>query len=145
MIDDKSLMIFIYQILGTRVWALWVIGFCGWGKTHTNVPPPHARAAAGHTARLPIRQLVHEGDRLIVQGVREAAGDKGARVTSDVKLFGFALAAAVFIDATLVRLVLVPAAMELMGKVNWWAPDWLVRHLPTIRVDTAKQPASAAD
>jgi Rne/Rng family ribonuclease len=50
-----------------------------------------ARAAAGHTARLPIRQLVHEGDRLIVQGVREAAGDKGARVTSDVKLFGFAL------------------------------------------------------
>ena len=42
-------------------------------------------------ARLPIRQLVHEGDRLIVQGVREAAGDKGARVTSDLKLFGFAL------------------------------------------------------
>ncbi len=50
-----------------------------------------ARAVAGQSARLPIRQLVHEGDRLIVQGVREAAGDKGARVTSDVKLFGFAL------------------------------------------------------
>ena len=62
-----------------------------------------------------------------------------------LKLFGFALAAAVFIDATLVRLVLVPAAMELMGKANWWAPDWLVRHLPTIRVDTAKQPAPASD
>lgn len=50
-----------------------------------------ARAAAGRAARLPIRQLVHEGDRLIVQGVREAAGDKGARVTSDLKLFGYAL------------------------------------------------------
>src|SRR5215213_5486494 len=63
-----------------------------------------------------------------------------------LKLFGFGLAAAVLIDATLVRLVLVPAAMELMGKANWWAPDWLVRHLPTIRVDTAKQqPAPASD
>ena len=50
-----------------------------------------ARAAAGHAARLPIRQLVHEGDRLIVQGVREAVGDKGARVTSALKLFGYAL------------------------------------------------------
>ncbi|MGH2599374.1 MAG: MMPL family transporter, partial [Dehalococcoidia bacterium] len=39
-----------------------------------------------------------------------------------LKLFGFGLAAAVFIDATIVRLVLVPAAMELMGKANWWAP-----------------------
>jgi ribonuclease G len=50
-----------------------------------------ARAAAGRSERLPIRQLVHEGQRLAVQGVREAAGDKGARVTSDVKLFGYAL------------------------------------------------------
>ena len=52
-----------------------------------------------------------------------------------LKLFGFGLAVAVFIDATIVRLVLVPAAMELMGNANWWAPRWLVRYLPTIRVD----------
>jgi hypothetical protein len=33
-----------------------------------------------------------------------------------------------------------------MGKANWWAPEWLVRHLPTIRVESAaEQPASAAD
>ncbi|MGH2584004.1 MAG: MMPL family transporter, partial [Dehalococcoidia bacterium] len=57
-----------------------------------------------------------------------------------LKLFGFGLAAAVFIDATIVRLVLVPAAMELMGKANWWAPEWLVRYLPTIRVDNVEQP-----
>ena len=50
-----------------------------------------ARAAAGSAERLPIRQLVQEGQRLILQGVREAAGDKGARVTSDLKLFGYAL------------------------------------------------------
>jgi ribonuclease G len=50
-----------------------------------------ARAAAASIERLPIRQLVHEGQRLVLQGVREAAGDKGARVTSDLKLFGYAL------------------------------------------------------
>ncbi len=53
-----------------------------------------------------------------------------------VKMVGFALAAAVFIDATVVRLILVPAAMELMGRANWWAPEWLVKRLPTIRVDS---------
>jgi RND superfamily putative drug exporter len=53
----------------------------------------------------------------------------------DIKLFGFGLAFAVLIDATIVRLVLVPSAMELMGRANWWAPTWLVRYLPTIRVE----------
>jgi RND superfamily putative drug exporter len=53
----------------------------------------------------------------------------------DVKLFGFGLASAIFIDATIVRMVLVPSAMELMGRANWWAPGWLVRYLPTIRVE----------
>jgi RND superfamily putative drug exporter len=53
-----------------------------------------------------------------------------------VKLLGFGLAFAVAIDATVVRLMLVPSAMELLGKANWWAPKWLVRVLPTIRVDT---------
>jgi RND superfamily putative drug exporter len=57
-----------------------------------------------------------------------------------IKLMGFGLASAIFIDATLVRLVLVPAAMELLGDRNWWAPDWLVKRLPTIRVDTVEQP-----
>jgi len=57
----------------------------------------------------------------------------------DIKLFGFGLAFAIFIDATIVRLVLVPSAMELMGRANWWAPGWLVRYLPTIRVDGARE------
>jgi RND superfamily putative drug exporter len=61
-----------------------------------------------------------------------------------LKLLGFGLAFAVLIDATVVRLVLVPAAMELMGKANWWAPSWLVRYLPTIRVDTVEQRLPAA-
>ncbi len=61
-----------------------------------------------------------------------------------VKMVGFALASAIFIDATVVRLILVPSAMELMGRANWWAPAWLVRYLPTIRVD-AEPEAAARD
>src|SRR5690242_1645478 len=47
-----------------------------------------------------------------------------------VKQIGLGLAAAVLVDATVVRLVLVPAVMELLGKANWWVPGWLGRRLP---------------
>ncbi len=53
-----------------------------------------------------------------------------------IKLFGLGLAAAVFIDATLVRMGLVPATMELLGDRNWWLPTWLGKRLPVIHVDT---------
>jgi RND superfamily putative drug exporter len=50
-------------------------------------------------------------------------------ITPDVsvKQVGLGLAVAVLIDATVVRLVLVPAVMELLGKANWWLPSWLAR------------------
>ena len=47
-----------------------------------------------------------------------------------VKQIGLGLAAAVLVDATVVRLVLVPAVMELLGTANWWLPGWLARRLP---------------
>ena len=55
--------------------------------------------------------------------------------SSDVflKLFGIGLASAIFLDATIVRMVLVPAVMQLLGKRNWWIPDWLERILPAAR------------
>ena len=52
-----------------------------------------------------------------------------------IKLFGLGLAVAVLIDATLVRMVLVPATMELLGDRNWWIPKWLDRVLPRINVE----------
>lgn len=52
-----------------------------------------------------------------------------------IKLFGLGLAAAIFIDATIVRMVLVPATMELLGDANWWFPKWLQRIVPNIHVD----------
>ncbi len=51
------------------------------------------------------------------------------------KMFGLGLAAAVLIDATIVRMVLVPATMELLGDRNWWLPTWLDRLLPDIHVE----------
>ncbi|TVR25248.1 MAG: MMPL family transporter [Ilumatobacter sp.] len=52
-----------------------------------------------------------------------------------LKLFGVGLAVAVFLDATLVRMLLVPATMELLGERNWWLPGWLDRVLPRLNVE----------
>jgi RND superfamily putative drug exporter len=54
-----------------------------------------------------------------------------------IKMMGLGLATAIFIDATVVRMVLVPATMKLMGDANWWLPAWLDRILPTIDIDGA--------
>jgi RND superfamily putative drug exporter len=52
-----------------------------------------------------------------------------------LKLFGIGLASAIFLDATVVRMVLVPAVMQLLGRRNWWIPDWLERLLPRLDVE----------
>jgi RND superfamily putative drug exporter len=52
-----------------------------------------------------------------------------------IKMFGIGLATAIFIDATVVRLLLVPAVMELLGSANWWLPSKLARVLPHINVE----------
>lgn len=52
-----------------------------------------------------------------------------------VKMIGLGLAVAVAIDATIVRMVLVPSTMELAGSANWWMPKWLDRIVPHLNVD----------
>ena len=52
-----------------------------------------------------------------------------------IKMFGVALAAAVLVDAFLVRLVLVPSLMALLGRSNWWLPRWLAKILPTVTLE----------
>jgi len=52
-----------------------------------------------------------------------------------IKLFGIGFASAIFIDATLIRLVIVPSTMELLGDANWWLPAWLDRILPHLDVE----------
>jgi RND superfamily putative drug exporter len=55
-----------------------------------------------------------------------------------LKLFGLGLAAAVLVDATVVRMVLVPATMELLGDRNWWLPKAFNKVLPHINVEGYK-------
>jgi putative drug exporter of the RND superfamily len=60
-----------------------------------------------------------------------------------VRMMGLGLAAAVVLDATIVRMVVVPATMALLGRANWWLPRWLDRRLPRVRtegVDVPRQP-----
>jgi putative drug exporter of the RND superfamily len=52
-----------------------------------------------------------------------------------LKLFGIGLASAIFLDATVVRMVLVPAIMQLLGNRNWWIPNWLEWILPRLDVE----------
>ena len=53
-------------------------------------------------------------------------------VADDVfqKLIGVGMATAIFVDATVIRMLLVPSVMQLMGRANWWLPGWLGRLLP---------------
>ncbi len=53
-----------------------------------------------------------------------------------VKMIGLGLATAIALDATVIRMVLVPATMALMGRANWWLPGWLDRVLPHINIDS---------
>ncbi len=52
-----------------------------------------------------------------------------------LKVIGVGMAAAIFIDASIVRLLLVPAVMYLLGPANWWMPAWLGRLLPELHVE----------
>ena len=69
-----------------------------------------------------------------------------------VKMIGLGLSVAVLLDATVIRMVLVPSTMTLMGRANWWLPAWLERRLPILEIErshdndenaSADQPAAA--
>ncbi len=67
----------------------------------------------------------------------------GSFVLSDLralKLIGLGLAVAVFIDASVVRVILVPATMELLGSANWWLPKWLQKIVPHVLVEGPMEP-----
>jgi RND superfamily putative drug exporter len=63
-----------------------------------------------------------------------------------LKLFAIGLAVAILVDATIVRLILVPSTMELLGSANWWLPKWLDRLLPDVHIEAVDdEPPVAAD
>jgi putative drug exporter of the RND superfamily len=58
-----------------------------------------------------------------------------ANPSPPVKMFGLGLATAIALDATIVRMLLVPASMALLGRANWWLPRWLDRFLPRLTAE----------
>jgi RND superfamily putative drug exporter len=61
-----------------------------------------------------------------------------------LKLMGVGMATAILLDATIVRMVLVPAVMQLMGRANWWIPRWLDRALPRLDGEPRRPAAETA-
>ena len=57
-----------------------------------------------------------------------------------VKMMGLGLSTAIALDATIVRMVVVPATMALLGRANWWLPSWLDRRLPNVTMEGADPP-----
>ena len=62
-----------------------------------------------------------------------------------IKMFGLALAIAVFLDAFVVRLILVPSLMTVLGKANWYLPGWLNRILPAVHIESEEEAAEIVD
>jgi putative drug exporter of the RND superfamily len=60
-------------------------------------------------------------------------------------VFGLGLATAIFVDATLVRMILVPSVMQLLGRANWWMPAWLDRIVPKLGVEVVVPAPSQTD
>jgi hypothetical protein len=93
-----------------------------------------ARFCVGDCACRTVTEKPHEGSR------DRAAGREARERDDRRRVFGIGLAFAVLIDATIVRVVLVPAAMVLVGDANWWLPSWLDRILPRMQLEVADQP-----
>jgi RND superfamily putative drug exporter len=85
--------------------------------------------------------LVHTA-RVITAAAAIMVAVFGSFVLEDyrqVKLFGVGLAMAVLLDATVVRMLLVPASMEMLGSRNWWMPRWLERVLPRVELESPQE------
>jgi putative drug exporter of the RND superfamily len=59
-----------------------------------------------------------------------------------IEMFGLALAAAVFLDALVIRVLLLPATLQLLGERTWWFPAWLDRRLPRFALEPPEEPVA---
>jgi putative drug exporter of the RND superfamily len=111
-----------------------------------------SRIREEHLAGASDRRAVVEGLARTARVITAAAAIMvvvfGAFMLNDeviLKLSGLGLASAVLIDATVVRMVLVPATMALLGERNWWTPRWLDRRLPHLQLEAEPRPAPTLD
>ncbi len=139
----------------------WLDGFLGFqslGAVDTLTPPLVLAVVFGLSmdyevfllARIKERYEEHgDNQRAVAEGLASSAGTISSAAlimtavfsvfvltgVPSIKELGLGNAIAIAIDATLVRLILVPAAMQLMGKWNWWLPGWLDRVVPHIGLE----------
>jgi RND superfamily putative drug exporter len=94
----------------------------------------------GTPARLAVRRGVHAGRTVVIAAAIIMISVFSGFIFSDastVRPIGFGLAFGVLVDAFVVRMLLIPAAMHLAGKSAWWLPKWLDRILPNVDVEGA--------
>ena len=103
-----------YEVfLISRIREYWLASHRGWGANDKSIA-----LGVAHTGRVITAAA-------LIMAISFAA--LMAAQVSFMRLFGFGLTVAVLVDATLVRMLLVPAFMHMLGKANWWAPEWLAR------------------
>jgi RND superfamily putative drug exporter len=96
--------------------------------------------AHGTDARTAVTAGVRAGRPVVVAAAVIMVAVFAGFISSDaviIRSFGFALAFGVLVDAFLVRLLIVPAVMHLLGRSAWWIPGWLARVLPDVDVEGA--------
>ncbi|HIY67690.1 MAG TPA: MMPL family transporter [Candidatus Agrococcus pullicola] len=94
--------------------------------------------AHGNEARTSVQLGLKNGRAVVITAAIIMISVFGAFVFSDsamIKLMGFGLAVGVLFDAFVVRLLLIPAIMHLMGRSAWWLPKWLDRIMPNVDVE----------
>ena len=101
------------------------------GDSHTSVADGLAATAKVITAAAAIMVVVF--------------GSFMLEIERTMKMMGTGLAVAILFDATIVRMLLVPATMELLGDKNWWLPRWLDRILPQFDVEGNAEAAAIMD
>jgi RND superfamily putative drug exporter len=121
-------------------------------KSHDNRPPDPSQPPQAEATSSPPRNsvAVAKGLASTARVITAAAvimvfvfGSFALGPMIAIKEMGIGLAVAVFLDATIVRLVLVPSTMELLGDLNWWLPKWLDRILPRIHVEASEDDVPA--
>ncbi|MFJ6651347.1 MMPL family transporter [Microbacterium sp. NPDC091313] len=96
--------------------------------------------AHGAPARLAVAQGFRAGRTVVIAAAIIMIAVFGGFITSEsilIKGFGFGLAVGVLLDAFVVRMLLVPAVMHLLGRSAWWLPRWLDRLIPNVDVEGA--------
>ncbi|MEX2195389.1 MAG: MMPL family transporter [Thermoleophilaceae bacterium] len=102
--------------------------------------------ASGDNPRAVVDGLAKTGRVITAAALIMVAVFSSFALSDDVilKLMGIGMATAILVDATIVRMLLVPAVMQILGRANWWMPNWLDRLLPRVNGHSPATPAPAA-